>query len=647
MTRILSGRQSPFLAVALLTLLWLALFFPLLLGGRALFFGDIGLYFVPQLAFQRGELLAGRVPLWNPYILCGTPFVGNPQSWALYPSSLLLAALSPERAAGWIGAGHCLLAAVGTLLFLRRRGSSTGAATLGAAAFGFGGALVSKMQFPNMVQAGAFLPWLLWSADRAIDVPGARRGAAFGAILGLAVLAAHPQMTWMQGWLALAWVLYRRPGRPARATLAGGAALGLLLSAGQWLPVLAAVRESVRPALSLSSANRFLLPPYALATSFLAPNFYGNPATADGYIARGNFWEPCAYAGRAPFALAALALALGGRARHDVRFWGAAFAFALWLAVGRGGGLYIAAYLLLPGQRLFHDPARWLHLASFALAALAAAGADRLRTRFARPALPLALLALTALDLLPFSASLNPTVPEAVYAAARRGLSERLSGAQRVFHRGDRRAWARWVSYHSYAAVAGDEARAFLSSGAPNLPMLVGVRSAGGYEPIRRADYEAVLRALDEGDESRLGPLGVDRVLRGAQGRVESFSPARPRARLDGDGCPVVDRTPQAVRVELPARHRGGTLILADVRAPGWRVRVDGRPARLLSASVRSDDSPEERLLRAVQVPTGARRVDFTYEPGPWRAGLFLSLCGVGILGAAMVFRGRQSGTEH
>ena len=37
-----------------------------------------------------------------------------------------------------------------------------GAALLGALTFMFGGWLVSKEQFPNMVQAAAYLPWVLW-----------------------------------------------------------------------------------------------------------------------------------------------------------------------------------------------------------------------------------------------------------------------------------------------------------------------------------------------------------------------------------------------------------------------------------------------------------------------------------------------------
>ncbi|MCS7310649.1 MAG: hypothetical protein NZ741_10550, partial [Armatimonadetes bacterium] len=52
---------------------------------------------------------------------------------------------------------------------------------------------------------------------------------------------------------------------------------------------------------------------------------------------------------------------------------------SLWLALGTSGGLYLVAYYLLPGMRAFHDPARWLVLADFALCTAAALGWEHLR----------------------------------------------------------------------------------------------------------------------------------------------------------------------------------------------------------------------------------------------------------------------------
>ena len=61
------------------------------LTGQVFYWGDTGSYFLPLHQFLRRELLAGRLPLWNPFMLCGTPFVGNPQMFPLYPTTALLA----------------------------------------------------------------------------------------------------------------------------------------------------------------------------------------------------------------------------------------------------------------------------------------------------------------------------------------------------------------------------------------------------------------------------------------------------------------------------------------------------------------------------------------------------------------------------
>ena len=73
-------------AVCLLALavLCAVVFWPLL-SGQTYYYGDSQLYFQPMATFWRSHLVQGRVPLWNAGILGGTPFVGSPQMWILYP----------------------------------------------------------------------------------------------------------------------------------------------------------------------------------------------------------------------------------------------------------------------------------------------------------------------------------------------------------------------------------------------------------------------------------------------------------------------------------------------------------------------------------------------------------------------------------
>ncbi|HPO86144.1 MAG TPA: YfhO family protein [Candidatus Hydrogenedentes bacterium] len=61
-------------------------------------------------------------------------------------------------------------------------------------------------------------------------------------------------------------------------------------------------------------------------------------------------------------------------------------------------------------------------------------------------------------------------------------------------------------------------------------------------------------------------------------------------------------------------------LVLADAYYPGWTARLDGQPAEIL---------PAYYIFRAVVVPEGNHRVEFTYFPMSLRIGLAISAVGL------------------
>ncbi|MBW3637394.1 MAG: hypothetical protein KY445_13175, partial [Armatimonadetes bacterium] len=394
-------RHRDGLALFCLALLALIVFWPLLFGGRAYFFGDLELYFYPLGQFWHRELVQGRIPLWNPYLFGGVPFAGNPQKGLLYPPSALLA-IFPAIPALMLGAVLHLWGSAALFFGWLRRGHpqlGAMAALLGAMVWMLGGFFVSKTQFPNMLAALAWVPAALWSAENLARTPTLRRAVILGAVLGLQLLAGHAQISLYTIYFAFIYALWQWKTVPQRASfpklaafLGGALVLAALLDAGQLLPVVENLRGVARQTLSIETAPRFFLPPWALSNLF-APYFYGNPShgTWTG-LGGGNFWETACYVGIVPFGLA-----LWGFRR--AKFWCAVALASLLLALGPMGGLYLAAFSFVPGIARFHDAGRFLIGAAVAFAFAAALGVQGLRNGAkTRPLMPFLLL-LSALDL--------------------------------------------------------------------------------------------------------------------------------------------------------------------------------------------------------------------------------------------------------
>src|SRR4051812_2777737 len=81
---------SNFFMILLLTLIAVLFSMPFLQPGKVPGnFGDLFLYVIPFRNFAAQNLQAGHLPLWNPYIFSGTPFLASPQSSLFYPGTLL------------------------------------------------------------------------------------------------------------------------------------------------------------------------------------------------------------------------------------------------------------------------------------------------------------------------------------------------------------------------------------------------------------------------------------------------------------------------------------------------------------------------------------------------------------------------------
>jgi hypothetical protein len=590
--------------------------------------------FVPWLEFARRELLAGRIPLWNPHEDGGVPLLGNGQ--AAIASPLVLPALIFGVKTGWnlTLLLRILVAAMGAFLWLRDVGRSRPAACLGAAMFALSGPFVAWLEHPHTLTAAA-VPFVLLFAGRLA------RNRSAGATVGLALatatvlLGGHPETACMAAIVVLLFTVGDVRETRASLRVIGGTVTGVLLAA----PAVLSLLEYLFQSAARYGAQRhpFVLP-LASLVRFVAPHAHvGHPIEAAATVS-----------------LVGLALAVVGAVacQHDRR---------------RTAAFGVAAVLLLlaydnPLARLMaaRTPIYWSRAIIFLplpLGFLAAGGLDALRGfsrrrlgRRASSALAAALVLAAGVELLVAARGVHAVTPAAEVDRTT-PLLRRLAAETQPF---------RILPLHTFLP--------------PNSATALGLDDVRGYDALAprawRKEREAmghftrtstvtdVLepwnlapggRALDLWNVKYLLlhpqlPFTADRLNRefgldleevylGDDGRLLLNRRVLPRARLEGGGEVRVEEAHASrwlLRVSALAETQ---LVLADPMFPGWEADVDGRSVAIASAV----GSP----IR-VAVPSGRHVVEVEYRPLSFRLGVGMACAALLVLGA-VVWRGARA----
>ena len=366
----------------------------------------IGGYAVRE--FGTAMIRSGHLPLWNPYLFGGMPFVGAFDGDIFYPPTLLLRLLlRTDLAVTWAFIFHIILAGWFTYLWLRASGLGFAAAGVGGLAYELGGPIASFVSpgHDGKLYVSALLPLAL-----CLILLGIRDGRrwcwpALALTVGCAALAPHPQI--FEYFLLTAGAYAVFVAAPLRAPAPAGApagrqasraariaqsvrsvpgrrlsaalvavVLGLVMSAVQFVPVAQFVAWSPRGSRSTgagtySYATQFSMPFEDLPNIYL-PQFSGMLEHYWGGLGSHWFSE---YLGASVLVLAGagLAAATAGR-RRIVRFWlGAAIVAMLW-SLGRYTPFYHLVYAIVPGTPFFRVPAAAFVIVGLAVAALAGEG---------------------------------------------------------------------------------------------------------------------------------------------------------------------------------------------------------------------------------------------------------------------------------
>jgi hypothetical protein len=263
--------------------------------------------FAPFLEATRERL--PDVPLWNPSLMGGRPYLADMQSAVFSPFNVPGYLMSPERAAALSAALKLFVAAFGMFLLARALGMRFGGALAAGVVFGLSLWMVTWVTWPT-VSVWAWLPWMCMFADLLLRRPGPLPFAGVAVVVALQFFGGHPESCFHVLIAATAfWIIRLVSLRPAGAGAVARrvAVFGLALAAGTALAAAALI-----PFLELLAHSADVEARSYLGSSHQAPRYLLGLFLDDywGRPTRVSLVFPSAMEERAYY-LGALALMLG------------------------------------------------------------------------------------------------------------------------------------------------------------------------------------------------------------------------------------------------------------------------------------------------------------------------------------------------
>ena len=222
--------------------------------GRGFFISDLNSYHYPMKHVVREAVRSGEFPYWNPLYSCGAPLAANPVYELFYPPQWLVYLLPFHFGVQLHILLHFAIAAIGTLLLLRRLGASPAPAVFGSIAFVFCGSYLSLSSRLPLLFSISWLPLVLLLTLRFLENRSGPRLLALSSVIAMQYILGEPTVV-IQTWCLIAgWAVWRVFGSRFKKAECKQLAIGLglaavaalLLSSVQLLPAIDFARDTVR-----------------------------------------------------------------------------------------------------------------------------------------------------------------------------------------------------------------------------------------------------------------------------------------------------------------------------------------------------------------------------------------------------------------
>ncbi|MBU1261959.1 YfhO family protein [bacterium] len=349
----------------ILSALVLLFFLPVILSPYIWGFRDFHRYVHPLKYFAKESIMSGVIPLWNPYLAGGMPFLANLQSCIFYPPSILIYLLPYYAGLKAYIIFHFILSILSSYFLAKELGLDKIGSFIVAVTYTFSGWLVSAIDIPIILSGSSWVPLVLLFLIR--TQLSFSYTILCGLSLSLCFLSGEPSIFYLSVLLVIFFSIYTGIGirRPVLVIL-----IAISISLFQILPFLEFVSYSERMHAQYSEVVSWSFQAYELF-GLIIPSACGSMVKEPTPILWfGQEWLKSSYLGIIPFLLATTAI-LWPKKERVVSFFSAVFLISVLISFGETTPLYKFLYSHLPFFGLMRYPVKCIFLASLSLSILA------------------------------------------------------------------------------------------------------------------------------------------------------------------------------------------------------------------------------------------------------------------------------------
>jgi len=253
---------------------------------------DVVTVVLPVKLFALQLIKKGQIPLWNPYLLNGTPLLANVQIALFYPLNALYFLFDNKIAFNIYIISQLLLAFVFMYLFLRSLVLDKFSSYFGALAYAFSAFFIVWLPWGTLGHAFLWLPLILFSINKFFETKKKKYALIFVLSLAFSFFAGHSQTNVVVYGITILYLMAKyteTKNVQAAFSLACLIFISILLVSIQLLPTAELYTQSAREILANESFYKDQTLFFSSYLMAVFPDFFGNPVTR-------NWWGKINYA---------------------------------------------------------------------------------------------------------------------------------------------------------------------------------------------------------------------------------------------------------------------------------------------------------------------------------------------------------------